>query len=111
MEQDKSIKNEIRSLVKIGLPENMAIITACANQKKSELSSDLLNELLEENREIQSMIQFMVPMGQQGELVVPHTEVEEPTSIVVTNIEMDIVEEGELVDSAPSELTHLEPHT
>ncbi len=71
MEQDKSIKNEIRSLVKIGLPENMAIITACANQKKSELSSDLLNELLEENREIQSMIQFMVPMGQQGELVVP----------------------------------------
>jgi hypothetical protein len=96
MEQDKSIKNEIRSLVKIGLPENMAIITACANQKKSELSSDLLNELLEENREIQSMIQFMVPMGQQGELVVP---LEEPTSIVVTNIEMEIVEEGEITES------------
>ena len=90
MEQDKSIKNEIRSLVKIGLPENMAIITACANQKKSELSSDLLNELLEENREIQSMIQFMVPIGQP---------LEEPTPIIVTNIEMEIVEEGKITES------------
>lgn len=88
MEQDKSIKNEIRCLLKMGLPENMAVITACANNQRSDLSSDLLTELLEENREIQSMIQFMVPMGQPHIELVSLTQNEKTDPIIVTNIEI-----------------------
>ena len=46
---DKELRLEVKNLIKLGFPENIAIITACANQKKPEIAEQLLEELNEEN--------------------------------------------------------------
>lgn len=59
---EKEIRNEVKSLLKIGLPENIAIITACANKGKPELAQQYLEELNEEQQEIQSFLKQLIPV-------------------------------------------------
>ena len=59
---DTKLKNEVKGLVKIGLPENLAIITASANQGKPELAKEYLNEMIDEQLEIKSMLDMLLPM-------------------------------------------------
>ncbi len=53
---DFKLKNEVKSLIKLGLPENIAIITASANQKKEHVAKDYLDELIYEQEELKSTL-------------------------------------------------------
>jgi hypothetical protein len=53
---DFKLKNEIKSLIKLGLPENIAIITASANQKKVNVAKDYVDELMYEQEELKTTI-------------------------------------------------------
>ena len=59
---DKELRIEIKNLMKQGFPENFAIITACANQKKSELAEQYLAELQDENEEVEILIKNLIPL-------------------------------------------------
>ena len=61
---DKEIKNEVRGLLKQGIPEPIAIITACANKGKPELAAEHLEEMADEQAEIKEMMEKlgMVPL-------------------------------------------------
>jgi hypothetical protein len=61
---EKEIRNEVKSLLKMGLPENLAIITACANKGKPELAQQYLEELNEEQQEIQSFLKQLIPVSE-----------------------------------------------
>lgn len=61
---EKEIRNEVKSLLKIGLPENIAIITACANKGKPELAQEYLEEINEEQQEIQSFLKQLIPISE-----------------------------------------------
>ena len=53
---DFKLKNEVKSLIKLGLPENIAIITASANQKKVNVAKDYVDELMYEQEELKTTI-------------------------------------------------------
>ena len=61
---EKEIRNEVKCLLKMGLPENIAIITACANKGKPEMAQQYLDELNEEQDEIQSFLKQLIPMSE-----------------------------------------------
>jgi hypothetical protein len=53
---DYKLKNEIKSLIKIGIPEDIAIITASANQKKDNVAKDYLDDLIIEQEELKTIL-------------------------------------------------------
>jgi len=64
MDKDfKKLQNEIKTLVKMGVPEDMAIIVASANMGKPELANSYLEELHDEQREIQEALAGFVKVG------------------------------------------------
>jgi len=68
---DFKIKNEVKALIKLGFPENIAIITACANNGKSEHAQEHLEELAFEQSEIIDMLKYLVPFGSDAPLDAP----------------------------------------
>jgi hypothetical protein len=56
---DKQIKAEIKGLMKQGFPEQLAIITACANAGKPEQAIEHLEELNEDQDEIKYGLELM----------------------------------------------------
>lgn len=105
---DKKIRDEVKSLIKLGLPENLAIITACANKGKPELAEEYLEELQEEQQELKSFLNQFAPMietiklQEEGTKIIPlkelpsySTTMNELNSIIKcddVNNEMTIVE-------------------
>lgn len=61
---DKELRQEVKNLMKQGFPENIAIITACANQNKTELSHQYLAEIQEENEEIEMLVKHLIPLSE-----------------------------------------------
>lgn len=59
---DKNIRDEVKSLIKMGLPENLAIITSCANKGKPEMAQEYLEELQEEQNEIKDFLSQFAPL-------------------------------------------------
>ena len=81
---DKEIRNEVKCLLKMGLPENMAIITACANKGKPELAQEYLDELNEEQNELQKFLNQLIPMTEAIKLQ------SEPSKLIqLTDIKSD----------------------
>ena len=91
---DRELRNEVKNLIKKGFPENLAIITACANQNKPEMAEEYLQEIVEENEEIQTLIKYMIPFEEslkkeepalepalepENTITITHHEIEEPT--------------------------------
>ena len=87
---DRELRNEVKNLIKKGFPENLAIITACANQNKPEMAEEYLQEIVEENEEIQTLIKYMIPFEEslkkeepvvepENTITVIHHDIEEPT--------------------------------
>lgn len=58
---DLKIKREIINLQKLGIPENIAVITACSMNLKPELASQSIIELIEEQNELKEILQMMIP--------------------------------------------------
>jgi hypothetical protein len=56
---DKKIKAEIKGLIKAGFPEDIAIITACANAGKPEHALEYLEELNDDQQDIMQAIELM----------------------------------------------------
>ena len=91
---EKEIRNEVKGLLKIGLPENIAIITACANKGKPEMAQQYLEELNDEQQEIQSLLKQLIPVTEAIKLQ------EEPSKLILSpdtkcedkNNEMSITE-------------------
>jgi hypothetical protein len=65
---ERKIKDEVKSLLKMGLPENLAIITACANKGKPELADEYLADLQEEQSELQQILSNMMPLTESIKL-------------------------------------------
>jgi hypothetical protein len=59
---DAQIKQEIKNLIKIGLPEDMALLVASAKFNKTELAHDVLQEQSEENDILAQSIEYFKPM-------------------------------------------------
>lgn len=72
---EKEIRNEVKSLIKMGLPENLAVITACANKGKPELAQQYLEELNEEQQEIKDFLNQFRPITEVLELQKEETKV------------------------------------
>ena len=59
---ERKIKDEVKSLLKMGMPENVAVITACANKGKPEMAQEYLEELQEEQTELQKYLSQFAPL-------------------------------------------------
>lgn len=92
---DKELRNEVKNLIKQGFPENLAIITACANQNKSELANQYLAEILEENEEIEMLIKHLIPMSEAIKL-----QQEEEARVVNSKSIFEIVDEPKIDQSS-----------
>jgi len=94
---EKEIRNEVKSLLKIGLPENLAIITACANKGKPELAEQYLEELNDDQQEIQSFLKHLIPITEAIKLQEEAKGLNGPTgpsepSVQTNNNEMTLTE-------------------
>jgi len=99
---ERKIKDEVKSLLKMGLPENLAIITACANKGKPELADEYLADLQEEQSELKDILSNMVPLTEsiklqsEGSKLIPLVELPLPPSLTVkcddTNNEITLTE-------------------
>lgn len=76
---EKEIRNQVKGLLKIGLPENIAIITACANKGKPEMAQQYLEELNEEQQEIQNFLKQLIPVTEAIKLQ------EEPSKLILSS--------------------------
>jgi hypothetical protein len=88
---DKELRNEVKNLIKKGFPENLAIITACANQKKPEMAEEYLLEIVEEHEEMQTLIKYMIPFEESLKIQEPPASEPEPEN-TITVIHHDIEE-------------------
>lgn len=61
---DKEIKQEIKRLTREGFPEEIAIITACANKGKPELADEYLEDINDEQDDIKYALEKlgMIPI-------------------------------------------------
>jgi len=97
---DKKIRDEVKSLLKMGLPENLAIITACSNKGKPEMADEYLAELLEEQNELKDFLSNFAPLTEtiklqeEGTKTVPLEAIPLPPSMKCDdkNNEMTITE-------------------
>jgi hypothetical protein len=65
---DKKFNREVDSLVKLGLPENIAIITASVKLGKPEIAEIQIEEIKEEQNELKEMLSLMMPMEEAQKL-------------------------------------------
>jgi hypothetical protein len=91
---DKQIKAEIRGLMKQGFPEQLAVITACANAGKPELAIDHLEELNEEQDEIKNGLELMGMRPfhetiEEAEITITHHEIE-PTNEMIYQTALEL---------------------
>lgn len=90
---EKKLKDEVKSLIKMGLPENLAIITACANKGKPELAQEYLEDLHEEQQEIKNFLGQFAPMTETIKLQEEGTKVIQlevvPLPPSISNIKCD----------------------
>ena len=97
---ERKIKEEVKSLLKMGMPENIAIITACANKGKPEMAQEYLEELQEEQNEIKDFLSNFAPMTEtiklqaEGSKVISLEALPLPPSMICDdkNNEMTITE-------------------
>jgi len=82
---DSQIKHEIKNLIKIGLPEDMALLVASAKYNKPELAEDILSEQSEENDILAQSLEFFKPME-------IHDPIGEATPVSKENMFYDISE-------------------
>ena len=66
---DKQMKAEIKGLMKVGFPEEIAVIAAFANSGKPEQAIEYLEELNDDQNEIKKAIELMGmrPFGEVNE--------------------------------------------
>jgi predicted metal-binding transcription factor (methanogenesis marker protein 9) len=73
---DKKIKSDIKDLMKLGIPEDMAIICACAMNKKPELAEDYVEELKKEQNEIKDFLKEFVTFEEVNKIIKDEEHIE-----------------------------------
>lgn len=91
---DKKIKADIKNLMKIGVPEDMAVMCACALNKKPELAEDYVEELKKEQNDIKDFLKEFVKAEEIDKLIkdeehIPKLKAEK---ITIEDIKEDIKE-------------------
>ena len=59
---ERKLDNEVKQLTKMGMPEDMAFIIACAKIGKPELASELLQEVKDTQDDIAKELANFVPL-------------------------------------------------
>lgn len=106
---DKQIKAEIKSLIKSGFPEDLAIITACANAGKPEQAIEYLEELNDDQQDIKSALELMgmrpfhetvsVANIYQGGTIATSTTLDTEDSIKITYHDIEPINEMIFISS------------
>ena len=65
---DKKFNREVEGLVRLGLPENIAIITASVKLGKPEIAEMQIEEIREEQTELKEMLSLMMPLEEAKKL-------------------------------------------
>jgi len=65
---DKKFNREVEGLVKLGLPENIAIITASVKLGKPEIAENYIEEIKDEQNELKELLSFMMPLEEAQKL-------------------------------------------
>jgi hypothetical protein len=73
---DKKIKNDIKNLVKMGVPEDMAVMCACAMNKKPELAEDYIEDVIKEQNEIKDFLKEFVKVEEVNKLIKDEEHIE-----------------------------------
>jgi len=100
---DKQIKAEIKGLIKAGFPEDIAIITACANAGKPEHALEYLEELNDDQQDIMQAIELMGmrPFHEvvEGGTIATCTSITTDEAIKITHHELEPINEMILITS------------
>lgn len=73
---DKKIKADIKNLMKMGIPEDMAVICACAMNKKPELAEDYTDDLIKEQNEIKDFLKEFVKAEEINKIIKDEEHIE-----------------------------------
>ena len=73
---DKKIKNDIKNLIKMGVPEDMAVMCACAMNKKPELAEDYIEDVIKEQNEIKDFLKEFVKVEEVNKLIKDEEHIE-----------------------------------
>jgi len=65
---DKKFNREVEGLVKLGLPENIAIITASVKLGKPEIAENYIEEIKDEQNELKELLSLMMPLEESQKL-------------------------------------------
>jgi len=60
---EKQIKNEIKSLMKAGIPEDLAILSAGLKYGNNDIVNSILDEKHDEQEELRQALQFFKPFA------------------------------------------------
>lgn len=71
---DKKFNREVEGLVRLGLPENIAIITASVKLGKPEIAEMQIEEIKDEQIELKEMLLLMMPLEQSQKLQLEETK-------------------------------------
>ena len=67
---DRKIDQEIKSLVKMGIPDNLAYLIACNKFGRKEEVETIIEDIKEEQKEIQTEIENFIEMSKNISLPV-----------------------------------------
>jgi hypothetical protein len=73
---DKKIKNDIKNLIKMGVPEDMAVMCACAMNNKPELAEDYIEDVIKEQNEIKDFLKEFVKVEEVNKLIKDEEHIE-----------------------------------
>lgn len=71
---EKKFNREVNGLVKLGLPENIAVITASVKLGIPELAESRIDELIDEQTELKEMLSLMMPLEEAQKLQQENTK-------------------------------------
>ena len=71
------INQELQQLIKLGVPEDMALVVACANHKNPNEASDAIEMLKDEQQIIIEQLNNFIPLSQ---ILNNEIYVDEPTN-------------------------------
>lgn len=76
---DKKIKTDIKNLIKMGVPEDMAVMCACAMNNKPELAEDYIEDVIKEQIEIKDFLKEFAKVEEVNKLVKDEEHIEKLT--------------------------------
>jgi predicted metal-binding transcription factor (methanogenesis marker protein 9) len=87
---NKKIKVDIKNLMKMGVPEDIAIICACAMNKKPELAEEYIEDAKTEQKEIKDFLKEFVKVEEVNKLLKDEEHIEK---LIIEKITIEDIKE------------------